>query len=220
MNKRYKQKELRNYLTNKKIRLAGLIEARIKKHNSLKIRKKIVPNLEMFTNYQTAANGRLWKALWDNLRGATVGINKPWLVVGDFNAVMCQDDRLFSNSITYTEIKEYSACMHEFLITEIQWRGDYYTWSNKQLGSDIIYSRLDRAFGNHEWMMERGHLIMEYDVPFISDHAPMLLTLASSSSNIKVPFKSFNVWANHEEFLKIVEEIWQQSHSIVKVKNI
>lgn len=174
MNKRYKQKELRNYLTNKKIRLAGLIETRIKEHNSLKISKNIVPNWEMFTNYQTAANRRLWlvwdpqwckvnlltveaqiihcefiskvgdlnccltivysfntiehrKALWDNLRGVTVGINKPWLVVGDFNAVMCQDDRLFGNSIIYTKIKEYSACMHELLITKIQWRGDYYT---------------------------------------------------------------------------------------------
>ncbi|XP_016446644.1 uncharacterized protein LOC107771714 [Nicotiana tabacum] len=61
---------------------------------------------------------------------------------------------------------------------------------------------------------------MEYNVPFISDHASMLLTLASSRSNIKVPFKFFNVRANHEEFLKIVEEIWQQSHSTVKMKNI
>ncbi|XP_075092565.1 uncharacterized protein LOC142172779 [Nicotiana tabacum] len=160
------------------------------------------------------------KSLWDNLRGAAVGINKPWLVVEDFNAIMFQDDRLFGNPITYTEIKDYSECAHEWLLTKIQWGGDYYTWYNKLPGSDRIYSRLDSAFGNHEWMMACGHLIMKYDVPFISAHAPMLLTLASSSSNIRVPFKFFNVWANHEEFLKIVEEIWHQSYTTIKMKNI
>ncbi|XP_070032878.1 uncharacterized protein [Nicotiana tomentosiformis] len=160
------------------------------------------------------------KVLWDNWRGAAVGIKKLWLVVGDFNAVMFQDDLLFGNPITYIEIKDYSKFKHEFLLTELQWRGDYYTWSNKQPGSDRIYSRLDMAFGNHEWMIAWGNLIMEYYVPFISDHAPILLTLATSSSNVKVPFKFFNVWANHEEFLKIVEDVSQQCYTTVKMKNI
>ncbi|XP_019262454.1 PREDICTED: uncharacterized protein LOC109240279 [Nicotiana attenuata] len=143
------------------------------------------------------------RALWENLKDVAMGVNKPWLIAGDFNAVMYQDDRMFGNPITYTEVKEYSKCMRELLLTEVQWRGDYYTWSNKQLNNDRINSRLDKAFGNHEWMMTWGHLIMQYDEPFISDHAPMLLTIVSSNSSIKVPFKIFNIWAEHKEFLEI-----------------
>ncbi|XP_075080401.1 uncharacterized protein LOC142165912 [Nicotiana tabacum] len=82
------------------------------------------------------------RALWENLKDVAVGMNKPWLVAGDFNAVMYQDDRMFGNPITYTEVKEYSECMHELFRTEVHWRGDYYTWSNKQQNNDRIYSRL------------------------------------------------------------------------------
>ncbi|XP_070002748.1 uncharacterized protein [Nicotiana sylvestris] len=167
INKRYKQKELRNYLKTKKNKLAGLVETRTNEHNSKKISNKIVTKWEMYDNYQTAVNGRIWlvwdpqwcevrmvraeaqilhceitskigdircyltivygfntvehkRALWENLKDVAVGMNKPWLVAGDFNAVMYQDDRMFGNPITYTEVKEYSECMHELLLTEVQ----------------------------------------------------------------------------------------------------
>ncbi|XP_070026498.1 uncharacterized protein [Nicotiana sylvestris] len=160
------------------------------------------------------------RALWENLKDVVVGMNKPWLVAGDFNAVMYQDDRIFGNPITYTEIKQYSECMHELFRTEVHWRGDYYTWSNKQQNNDRIYSKIDRAFGNHEWMMTWGHLIMQYDETFIPNHAPMLLTMVSSNNSIKVPFKIFNIWVEHKEFLEIVKKAWQQTQSTSKMKNI
>lgn len=69
-------------------------------------------------------------------------------------------------------------------------------------------------------MMTWGHVVMQYDYPFISDHAPMLLIMVSANYNIKVPFKFFNIWAEHKDFMNIVEEIWQKTSSTNNMKNI
>lgn len=68
--------------------------------------------------------------------------------------------------------------------------------------------------------MTWGHVVMQYDDPFISDHAPMLLIMVSANYNIKVPFKFFNIWAEHKDFMNIVEEIWQKTSSTNNMKNI
>lgn len=73
---------------------------------------------------------------------------------GDFNAIFQPSDRLMGNPVSYAEIQDFSTCIHTLLLNELQWKGEYYTWSNKQHGLDRVYSRLDRGFGNHDWMMQ------------------------------------------------------------------
>lgn len=134
MNKRYNQKGIRQYLQIKHIKLAGLIETRVKENNVKRVLNNIHPGWGIITNHQHAANGRLWviwdtnwytitlivmgaqyihcqikgrtnnvdcmmtvvygfntieqrKAIWDDLNGIEQGINSPWLVCGDFNAL-------------------------------------------------------------------------------------------------------------------------------------
>nr|XP_009608206.1 uncharacterized protein LOC104102245 [Nicotiana tomentosiformis] len=60
--------------------------------------------------------------------------------------------------------------------------------------------------------MSWGHVETNYDLPQISDHAPMLLTLSSSTWTGGVPFRFFNIWATHEDFSQIVASMWN-SHS-------
>lgn len=79
--------------------------------------------------------------------------------------------------------------------------GDYHTWSNKQLGSDRVCSRLDRALRHDEWMHIYGHLVVEYRLPYISNHSLMHLDIRLAGGNINTPFRFFNVWASHESFI-------------------
>lgn len=60
VNKRYKQKELHNYIRTKNTKLAGLMETRVKEKNFKRVIKVIVPDWDLFNNYQYAQNGRLW----------------------------------------------------------------------------------------------------------------------------------------------------------------
>ncbi|XP_075085045.1 uncharacterized protein LOC142168282 [Nicotiana tabacum] len=79
-------------------------------------------------------------SLWENLKEVAQGINIPWLVTGDFNEVMAPQDRMFGNPVTYVETKDYANCIQGLMLNELQWKCDYYTWTNKQSGTDIIYT--------------------------------------------------------------------------------
>ncbi|XP_059298114.1 uncharacterized protein LOC132050769 [Lycium ferocissimum] len=164
--------------------------------------------------------GELRKTLWQSLRDIAQGISTPWMIAGDFNALLYAQDRLLGNPVQYAEIKDFSGCITDLLLNELHWRGSYYTWSNKQQGGDRICSRLDRAFGNLEWMMKWGHVMVEYELPNISDHSPMVMIIQATQNTIKIPFRFFNVWAEHKQFLAIVEAAWCKKTNANKMRNI
>ncbi|KAM3306207.1 hypothetical protein P3S67_013077 [Capsicum chacoense] len=58
-NKRYKQEELYKFLKAHHIRLAGLIETRVKGNNMHRIANCIAPGWEIPHNYSDASNGRI-----------------------------------------------------------------------------------------------------------------------------------------------------------------
>ncbi|KAK4736882.1 hypothetical protein R3W88_000579 [Solanum pinnatisectum] len=131
------------------------------------------------------------KALWNDIRSLVS--SQPWLVWGDFNALLHNQDRLYGAPVTRAEIKDFADCVQDLFLNELLWKGEFYSWSNKQLGSDRIYSRLDRAIGNDEWMMQYGQLVVEYKPPHISYHSPMLLDMKLKPSNTQTPFRFFNL---------------------------
>ena len=105
-------------------------------------------------------------------------------------------------------------------VTELQWKGNYYTWNNKQCGEDRISSRIGRAFGNDEWMDKWGHVIIEYGNPNISDHSPMMIILQKTHLYGKVSFKFFNIWTEHESFMDKVDEVWRKDYGNSKMKQV
>lgn len=138
-----RQKELKLFMNSRKIKLAGLVETRVKLHNLVKLS---FPGWRLITNHQHNDNGRIcftwgptvykvvaiimtsqtihcsildiqgcWtcectivygfnsieprKSLWAHLRSITQIIKGPWLISGNFNAVMYTNDRLFGSPI-------------------------------------------------------------------------------------------------------------------------
>ncbi|XP_059302033.1 uncharacterized protein LOC132053962 [Lycium ferocissimum] len=160
------------------------------------------------------------RTLWDPLHNLAQSVNQPWLICGDFNAILYPNDRLMGNPITLAEIQDFSDCMHTLSLSKLPWNGEYYTWSNKQKGSDRISSRIDRAFGNYEWMMSWGHVETKYGLPFILDHSHMMLSLFSSTWKGKTPFRFFNVWAEHAFFMPLLIGTWKQPGAKGKMQTV
>lgn len=102
----------------------------------------------------------LHKGLWQELNNIVLGINFPWIIIGDFNVVLSPQDRQAGNAVIMVNIKDFQECIQNIRVIELPWKGNYYSWSNKQNVQDIISSRIDRAFGNYERMVKWGMLLL------------------------------------------------------------
>ncbi|KAK4734020.1 hypothetical protein R3W88_008281 [Solanum pinnatisectum] len=192
-NKWYKRKELKNYIKSKHIKLAGLVETRVKTHKASQVIQHIVPGWSFLNNYQDAINGRIVWIIWDSnlldviaVRSTTRFIHCQ--VKNKRDKMECM---LFRNPVSFAETKDFNECIQEANLTELPWKGDYYTWSNKQQGNDRIYRRIDKLLGNGEWMSKWG---TEYDI-------------------ISLPFRFFNIWASHNKFDSIVAKGWKKGRT-------
>lgn len=136
------------------------------------------------------------------MQGLATTITTTWLIYGDFNVVIYPQDKLLGNPITYAETQDFTNCIQVLQISELSWKCDYYTWSNKQHGSDRVSSRVDRVFGNFKWMMQWGHVQTEYDLPLISDRSPMMISIIVAAKDGKIPLRFLNVWAEYASFFQ------------------
>lgn len=90
------------------------------------------------------------RSLWTSLQDILSSTNCPWLVYEDFNAMLITVDRRSCHHVTFSEVKDFAYYINSTLLSELQWKGDCYTWSNKQHGVERVSSKIDRAFGNHD----------------------------------------------------------------------
>lgn len=65
------------------------------------------------------------KPLWEDLRSIGQHVTTAWLVCGNFNAVLHPQDRMFGSPVTMAEIKDYSECIQDTMLSELAWKREY-----------------------------------------------------------------------------------------------
>jgi len=87
-------------------------------------------------------------------------------------------------------------------MAEIRLVGKNYTWTNSH-----VFSRIERALGNAEWMIQMTQLDLLVMGPYFSDHSPLDIQMEEFPRKAK-PFKFFNHFADPDDFQNIVNEAW------------
>ncbi|XP_074265867.1 uncharacterized protein LOC141588319 [Silene latifolia] len=137
--------------------------------------------------------------LWKFLKDTASTCSLPWLWVGDFNTVLSPIERLGGNT-TDAEMEHFQECVSLCEMEDIKATGALFTWSNKQAPSDRVYSRLDRAMGNPEWMSHYGEYMAHFHPEGMFDHCPCTIVDRKVEFNGKKSFKYFNMWGSLEYF--------------------
>lgn len=81
------------------------------------------------------------KELWSQLM--RVATASPWLVGGDFNTMFSMDAKLGGNPINYNDIVDGIEWLQNTFLEELRCLGPKYSWSNRQMGNNRIYSKFD-----------------------------------------------------------------------------
>ncbi|KAL5162615.1 Transposon TX1 uncharacterized protein [Glycine soja] len=148
--------------------------------------------------------------LWHDLEAINKTQQGPWCLIGDFNNVLKTNDRVGGKMVCEKEYKDLRTMMDNTGLAEMDSKGDYYTWSNKQ-SENIIYSRIDRILGNTEWFSKNLNLSLTNMTPGISDHAMLCLRDDSVPVKRKARFKYANCVSGMDNFTETVANSWNST---------
>jgi hypothetical protein len=148
--------------------------------------------------------------LWNYIsHESSLNSDTPWIVMGDFNAIMNAEDRIGGDTRWPRHQDDFSSCIRQSELLQIPYTGLRYSWHNGQHGSNTIQKKIDWIFGNSCMISQWPAAHALFHPRCISDHSLMVLHLHSPRHQRCTPFKFLNIWAQRDDFLDIVSSSWQ-----------
>ncbi|KAJ9555971.1 hypothetical protein OSB04_010585 [Centaurea solstitialis] len=133
--------------------------------------------------------------LWSGLRKAKVIMNlKPWIVLGDFNAMLFQHDGFGGSSRRNVDMEDFFLCMEDVELFDVSYMGIQYTWCQKPQGDEGILRKLDRILCNVEFTSIFTDASARFLPRGISDHAPGLLSFGEAIRKRFMGFVLTTLW--------------------------
>ncbi|XP_075087618.1 uncharacterized protein LOC142169628 [Nicotiana tabacum] len=146
--------------------------------------------------------------LWDNLYYLASDMELPWLVGGDFNVVLHEDEKIGGLPIYPPEYDDFSFCTNSCGKFDQGYKGGPFTWWNGRPNAACIFKRLDRIFVNLPFQNILPTIEVEHLIRTGSDHVPLLMTGGKKAANFTRPFRFLNSWTKHETFMEVVKQNW------------
>ncbi|XP_074288930.1 uncharacterized protein LOC141614073 [Silene latifolia] len=120
------------------------------------------------------------KELWSSLIQLKTGLTDPWLIMGDSN-----------NVLHYNEPIRSPVSMAED-------------------GSARVFSRIDRVMANDMWILNGPSGAINFLPEGLFVHSPCLVELWNDCTRRKASFNYFNMWGKDDNFLSILQQIWDK----------
>ncbi|GFS40281.1 hypothetical protein Acr_00g0067560 [Actinidia rufa] len=185
----------------KKIRpvIMGLIETKLSTQSLERLSRNKLYGWKMVDNFNRHPNGWIlviWKeelvalviletsdqaihcqaslgrrSLWDNLRRFNSIHHHPWILLGDFNNVLSNGERINGMPVTTYEIREFKECCYDLGLSDLRSIGTFFTWTNNS-----VWCKLDRVMVNNEWT-QRGMLAQAQYDPSRETLGPLSITI-------------------------------------------
>ncbi|XP_062103549.1 uncharacterized protein LOC133814628 [Humulus lupulus] len=148
------------------------------------------------------------RSLWHDLSRLSLSV-KAWLVLGDFNAPFSVGDRTGGSSLASSELVDSVGWKNDAKVEAIKSMGSYFTWTNNQDGLARIYSKIDRALIDEDWLDLFPQSVAVFQWEAVSDHCSCIVSNISLNSMGTKLFRYYNFWSNHPDFKQIVLLSWE-----------
>ena len=148
------------------------------------------------------------RKLWSDLEIFQSSIvDAPWLLARDFNVIKDPSEKLGGLVLNSYE-HDLLACTESIGVEDHPAVGCYYTWTNRREDGVFVVKKLDRVLVNHHWLDFFPQCIVQFLPPGISDHSLAHISIGGRHDYGPKPFKFFNIWTEHKDFLTWIEEAW------------
>ncbi|XP_075085049.1 uncharacterized protein LOC142168286 [Nicotiana tabacum] len=146
--------------------------------------------------------------LWDHLYYLASDMELPWLVGGDFNVLLHEDEKIGGLPVHPPEYEDFAFCVNSCGLFEQGYKGSPFTWWNGRSNAECIFKRLDRIFVNLPFQNMLATIEVEHLIRTGSDHAPLLMTCGVQTTKFVKPFRFLNFWTKHATFMDVMRQNW------------
>ncbi|XP_074305163.1 uncharacterized protein LOC141640176 [Silene latifolia] len=152
-------------------------------------------------------HARVRDNLWKNLINISSTTN-CWIIIGDFNVVRDVLERVSNTPSCLVDILDFNFCLLKYGLDDLNSSGCDMTWTNNQDIATLVWSKLDRALINTQWMAQFPATAVHFLSSGISDHSPALVTVFEDKY-VGHRFSFLNYWVDHPNYHDQVLEAWQ-----------
>jgi hypothetical protein len=156
---------------------------------------------------------------WDKVSDLGLLAGTNLIVAGDFNFTLNVDEVWGNTTLQDQAAGHLKSIFLRNKLVDIIPEVITPTWRNGRSGSESISKRLDRVFISEELLNHMGRYRSWVTYPFLSDHAPVILQLDTSTHRSTYPFKLNPTWLKDPYFSQIVYEVWTDQN-FLQEKNI
>ncbi|KAL7238204.1 hypothetical protein ACSBR2_004325 [Camellia fascicularis] len=200
MNDPTKQREIKTFVLKEEIKVMGILETKIK------------VDTVFLAGFVYAENTHaLRRVFFESMVRLSHSQSKsPIIFLGDFNATRFSHEK-FGGSQNWSSAKEeFNSFILDSELDDLSYTGCQFTWANKREGVEYIASKIDRVLINESWLDKFPNSTANFLPSGVSDHSPAVVTISDEVTSYKKPFKFFNFWSKHEDFLPLVANEWSQ----------
>ncbi|KAJ9536686.1 LOW QUALITY PROTEIN: hypothetical protein OSB04_un000159 [Centaurea solstitialis] len=168
--------------------------------------------LPLYVSIAYGANDLVMRRqMWSSIRKHKVMIgSQPWIVMGDFNAMLFPHDGLGGSSRRDRAMEEFGECVDDVEIMDVRYSGVQYSWRQKPTSVEGIVRKLDRILSNTEFLSRFRSAFAHFHPWGISDHSLGVISFSDDVIVHKPGFKFDNVVTLDPRFLSTVREVWQE----------
>ena len=149
---------------------------------------------------------RQW--FWEKITRLGVQRSGPWCMLGDFNAICGNHEKMGGPSRSDATFECFNDMIKACKMKEPSSQGDPFTWGGRR-GDHWVSCKLDRCFGNKDWL----DLFPDANQSFLekrgSDHRPVLVNLNKVHQGRKGRFRFDKTLLGLPNFRDKIVEAWR-----------
>ncbi|XP_042988712.1 uncharacterized protein LOC122316247 [Carya illinoinensis] len=174
-----------------------------------------------FTGVYGHPDTELRQETWNTIRSLRGTVSVPWLVCGDFNEVLCWQEKRGGRNRPERQMRTFRQLLDDCSFVDLGFMGPPFTWCNKRDVQHTVSERLDRYLANQGWIDWFPGFRVVHGSSASSDHLPILLySRREKSSKRNKLFRFEAMWTEEGEYENIVEDSWNGRTSGNQMNNI
>lgn len=147
------------------------------------------------------------RSLWSDLFSVHESINGPWLLAGDFNAILGTHEQIGGILPGMLSCADFQGFLDRCELIQLPTTGLFYTWARDRFDTGHLERKLDRVLCNSTWL--GTWFFSSCHVPrTVSDHPPLLINCTDSVDNGPKPFRFQSMWLQHPDFKSFARQVW------------